>query len=76
MTPKEKALDIIKKMGMVTLNDPDFNNGYMLPFHVAVGCARVMVSELIKEEIMWQNGEPDPKDYWRKVIAELQLLNP
>ena len=70
MTPKEKAKEVVDKM-MYHLK---YNCQPTLSEMVAKQCALIAVDELIKNKIMWQNGEVTPVFYWIEVKKEIKLL--
>ena len=72
MTSKEKALDITQKMGVTTMFDSSFNNGYTLPLHVAKKCALVFVEEMMIK--LRELNHSTPLDYWKDVKEEIDNL--
>lgn len=74
MAPQEKALRLCQAFGKTTLFADDCNDGISLPLRVAKLCAIICVDELINEEKMWKNGEPNPDYYWQQVKAEINKL--
>lgn len=74
LEPKEMAMEIVVNVGRMTMFDKNFNDGMSLPFHVAKKMSTYMVSFLVKEEEMWQNGQVNPNRYWKSVYEELIKL--
>lgn len=68
MTPKEKAKELFDKMDMIIYTDQDNWRDQCKQ------CALIAVDELIKEQTMWQNGEPNPVLYWQQVKQEIEKL--
>lgn len=82
MTPKEKAEEIVVRYSNINVdvfNIEKFDNR----IHIHSGtlcelsakqCALIAVDYLIKEQDMWQNGEPEPVLYWQEVKQEIEKL--
>lgn len=74
LEPIDMAWELVRKVAGTTMFDQNFNEGMSLPFHVARKIALVLAKTLKEEEEMWQNGEVDPKRYWKPVYDELLKL--
>jgi len=68
MTPKEKALKLIHRMGQVPFNH---NTSVAFDFNLAKQFALVAVDFLIEDEAMHTNGEVSPVRFWTKVKEEI-----
>ena len=69
MTAKEKAKELIQKYF-----DLFSNLGYYASLSEGKKCALIAVEELIKEQTMWQNGDPNPVLFWQEVEKEIKEL--
>lgn len=63
MTNQETALELCQKIGMVTMFDPECNDGMTLPLHVVKKIAILCIDELRKQ--------PLPLDELKKEIEIL-----
>jgi len=68
-SPKEKAKELIQKYF-----DLFSNLGYYASLSEGKKCALIAVEELIKEQTMWQNGDPNPVLFWQEVEKEIKEL--
>lgn len=62
---KQKAEELVNKM---------LWSEFWMDHFTAKKCALIAVEELIKEQTMWQNGQPNPVLYWQKVKQEIIKL--
>jgi hypothetical protein len=62
---KEKSIQFNNELGVDVLT---YWN------QLAKESALIAVDELIKEQTMWQNGEPNPILYWQEVKNEINKL--
>jgi hypothetical protein len=69
MTAKEKSKELIQKYF-----DLFSNLGYYASLSEGKKCALIAVEELIKEQTMWQNGDPNPVLFWQEVEKEIKEL--
>ena len=76
MEAKEKALELVEKYKIIIADDVvDMKIIYgTLTNKLAKHCALIAVDELVKEQTMWQNGEPNPILYWQEVKKEINKL--
>lgn len=73
MTPKEKAIELIKSMYGNIFDGGQYEDAEGA-WYRSKQCALIAVDELIKEQTMWQNGEPNPVLYWQEVKQEIEAL--
>ena len=75
MTAKLKANSLFDKFKPFVHNTSDWNEyDSFLEIQNAKQCTRIAVEELIKEQTMWQNGDPNPVLYWQDVLKEIEKL--
>ncbi len=68
MTTKKKAKELFDKYYPLASSYVDDRHG------VAKQCAKIAVEEIIKEQTMWQNGDPNPVLFWQEVKKEINEL--
>ena len=75
MTPKEKALQICQRMGLITF-DKGLNNGSTLPLEVAKEFALIAVDEILEVIIFNKYDDKywEEEEYWQGVKQEMELL--
>lgn len=66
MTNQETALELCQKIGMVTLFDPECNDGMTLPLHVVKKIAKVSIEVLRK-------SDPTDQDL-DEILKEIEIL--
>lgn len=71
MTAKEKSIELVEKYLDTII---DRTGTFILSKYCAKQCAKISVEELIKEQTMWQNGDPNPVLYWQDVLKEINKL--
>jgi hypothetical protein len=74
MTPKEKAEELVDKMGFSTLYTIDNTNGQRTPIYknqYAKQCALVAVDEILNVTVGLTDFTDD-FDYWQKVKQEIE----
>jgi len=72
MTPKEKAIELVDKMGFSTMHTIDNTSGQSTPIYknqYAKQCALIAVEELIKATTPLTSTY-----YWQKVKTEIEKL--
>jgi hypothetical protein len=73
MTPKEKALNLFKRMYAV-----HSNSASDITFFIAKGCALIAVDEIIKTDILIDEDTyvmtPSYLQYWEQVKQEIEKL--
>jgi hypothetical protein len=74
MTPKEKAIELCQKIGMLGL-DSDQTGRYTLELSLAKRCAIIACDEIIKLDLRLSPYESiSPIDYWNEVKREIESL--
>jgi len=71
MTPKEKAIELVDKMGFSTMRTIDNTSGQSTPIYknqYAKQCALIAVDELLKECRLERDW------YWDRVKTEIEYL--
>jgi len=66
MTNQETALELCQKIGMVTMFDPECNDGMTLPLHVVKKIATVAIG------ILWR-ASPTDEDL-TEILKEIEIL--
>ena len=66
MTNQETALELCQKIGMVTMFDPECNDGMTLPLHVVKKIATVAIDILRK-------SDPTDQDL-DEILKEIEIL--
>ena len=75
MTAKEKAKELVTKFSFFVLDINSFGDyDPITEQRMSKQCAKISVEELIKEQTMWQNGDPNPVLYWQDVLKEIEKL--
>ena len=76
MTPKEKAIELVNKMGISVSYGINYTGGDDIPMYknqYAKECALIAVDEIIKE-VDWHDFETPNKvlNYWTQVKQEIE----